>query len=76
MQVTMVCDVPRLCQFIPMQVCKTCINVPNVSYKSCTLLWYFKKEKYLHKIALFTFTQKSFFPGLPNLAAQIRCTQN
>ena len=25
---------------------------------------------------MFTFTIKSYFPGLPNLGAQIRCAQN
>ena len=47
----------------------------NVSYKSCTLLWYSKKEKCFHKISIFTFI-KIFFPGLPNLRAQLRCAQN
>ena len=47
----------------------------NISYKSCTLLWNAKKEKYLHEISIFTLIKK-FFPGLPNLGAQIRCAQN
>ena len=28
---------------------KASIKVSNVSYNSCTLLWYAKKEKYLHE---------------------------
>ena len=54
---------------------KASINVSNLSYKSYTLLWYAKKEKYLHKISMFTFAN-FFFPGLPNLGAKIRCAQN
>ena len=49
-----------------------------MSYKSYTLHWYAKKEMYLHKISMFTFT-KNLFPGLlnlPNLGAPIRCAQN
>ena len=44
------------------------IKVTNVSSKSCALLWYAKKEKDLHEISMFTFTN-SFFPGIPNLGA-------
>ena len=47
----------------------------NVSWKSCTLPCYAKKEKYLHEISMFTFTNL-FFPGLPNLGVKVRCTQN
>ena len=39
------------------------INVSNVSFKCCTFWWYTKKEKYLHKISMLTFT-KIFFPRL------------
>ena len=38
-------------------------NYANVSCKCFTLLWYAKKEKYLHKISIaymFTFTKKVF----------------
>ena len=52
---------------------KASINVSNISYKSYTLLWY-KTEKYLHQISMFTFT--IFSPGSPNLGTQIRCAQN
>ena len=52
------------------------INVSNISYKSCTLLWYAEKEKFLHEISMFTFTKKVFSPGLPDLGAQIRCAHN
>ena len=48
--------------------------VSYVSYKKCALLWYAKKEKCLHKISVF-FPQKNF-PGLPNLGAWVRNTQN
>ena len=34
-----------------------------------------KKGKYLHKISMLIFI-RIFFPGLPNLGAQIRCAQN
>ena len=54
---------------------KASINVSKVSCKSCILLWYAKKEKYLQKISFFTFT-KIFSPGLPNLGTQIRSSQN
>ena len=47
----------------------------SVSYKSCTLLLYAEKEKYLSKISMFTFTKKKF-PGLTVLGAQVRCAQN
>ena len=30
---------------------KASISMVNVSYKSCTLLWYAKKEKYLGEIS-------------------------
>ena len=50
---------------------KASINVSNISCKSCTLLWYTKKETYLHEISMFTFI---FFPRL--LGAHIRCAQN
>ena len=55
---------------------KPSINKSNISYKSCTLLWYTIKEKYSHEIFMFTFTKKVFFPGLPNLSTQIRCAKN
>ena len=49
---------PWICQFVSLQslhcltvkAVEASINVSNVSYKSCTLLWYAKNEKYLHKI--------------------------
>ena len=74
---------PWICQCVCLQsydcltvkAVKASINVSNVSYKSCSLNWYAKKEKYLHEIYMFTFT-KHFPPGLPNLGAQIRCAQN
>ena len=37
---------------------KASIDVYNVSYKSCALLWYAKKRKHLHKISIFTFKKK------------------
>ena len=43
----------------------------NISYRSFTVLWYAKKDKYLHKISMFTFT--IFFSSLE---IQIRCAQN
>ena len=54
---------------------KTSINVSILSYEVCALLWYAKKEKCLNERSMFTCT-KIFFPSLPNLGAQIRCTQN
>ena len=51
------------------------INVSNGLYQSSTLLWYAKKEKYLHNISTTTFT-KIFFPCIPNLGAKLRCAQN
>ena len=42
---------------------KASINVSSVSYKSCTLLWYAKKEKCSHKISV-------------SQSTQIRCAQN
>ena len=45
--------------------CKSCHsfnNVSNVSSKSCTFLWYGKKENYLHEKSVFTFTNL-FFSG-------------
>ena len=59
---------PWICQSVCLQnydcltvkAAQASINVSNISYKSCTLLWYTKKEKYLHKISMFTFT-KFFF---------------
>ena len=75
---------PWICQFIGLQsllsdsltikAVKASINVSNVSYKSCALLWYAKKEKYLHEISMFTLTKN--FPRLANLSAQIRCAPN
>ena len=44
----------------------------NVSYKSCTLLWYAKKEKH----ETFVNFHKNFFLGLPYLGAQIKYAQN
>ena len=35
---------------------KGSINVSNGLYQSSTLLWYAKKEKYLHNISTITFT--------------------
>ena len=45
---------------VTVKAVRASINVSKVSYKSCTLLWYAKKEKYLHEISMFTFT-KNFF---------------
>ena len=45
---------------LTVKAAKASINVSNISYKSCTLLWYTKKEKQLHKISIFTFTKKLF----------------
>ena len=60
--------------FLP--VCpSTKLRLSDVSYKSCTLLWYAKKEKYVHEIPVY-FHKKSFFPGLASLGAPVRCTQN
>ena len=53
---------------------KASINVPNFSCKSCTFLWYTKKETYIHKISVFT--SAKCFSVLPNLRTQIRCVQN
>ena len=53
---------PWICQSVFYKAAKASINATNVSYKSCTPLWYAKKEKYLHKISMFNFT-KSFCPG-------------
>ena len=53
---------------------KASINVRNFSYKSCTFLWYTKKEKYIHKISVFTSTK--YFSVLPNLGTQMKCVQN
>ena len=47
----------------------------NFSYKSCTLLWYAKKETYLHEISVY-FHKNVYISGLLNLGAQIKCTQN
>ena len=49
---------PWICQFVSLQslhcltvkAVEASINVSNVSYKRCALLWYAKNEKYLHKI--------------------------
>ena len=68
-----VCLSTKLKDCLIVKAVKASINLSNVSYKSCTLLWYAKKEKYLHKISMFTFTNV-FFPGLLNLGAKIRYT--
>ena len=54
---------------------KASVNVSNISCKSCTILSYVKKNKYLQKLSMSTFTKKKF-PSLPNLGCQIRCAQN
>ena len=41
--------------------------------KSCTCLWFAKKEKYTKYLGYF---HKFFSPGLLNLGAQITCASN
>ena len=70
-----------ICQFIGLQsllsdcltikAVKASINVSNVSYKSCALLWYAKKKSIYTKY-LCLLWQKVFFPSLPNLSTQVR----
>ena len=64
---------PWIC--LTVKVVKASITVSSVSYKSCTLLWYVKREKYLHIINMFIF-KKYFSPGSRKLGAQIRCAQS
>ena len=45
---------------LTVEAVKASTDVSNVSYKSCTLLWYAEKENHLHKISMFTFTKKVF----------------
>ena len=54
---------------------KAFINVFNVSYKSCTLLWYAKNFKVFTR-NIYVYVHKIFSPGLPNLGTQIRCAQS
>ena len=52
---------------------KASIKVSNVSYKSCTVLWYAKK---VFTENIYFYFHKIFFLILPNLGTQIRCVQN
>ena len=40
---------------------KASINVSNVSFNNSTLLWHAKKERYLHKVSMFTFKKTPRF---------------
>ena len=54
---------------------KASINVSNVSYMTCTILWYAKKKKSIYMKYLCLLSQ-IFRPGSPNLGVQIRCLRN
>ena len=66
---------PCICQSVCLQSCltvkavKASTNMSNISYKSCKLLWYAKREIYTEYLCLLS--QKTFLPGLPNLATQM-----
>ena len=47
----------------------------NVSYKSCTLIWYAKKKSIYMK-HLYLLSQFFFSFGFPNFGTQIRCMEN
>ena len=72
---------PWICQsfclqswdWLTLKAVKVSVNASNVSYKSCTLHWYAKKEIYIKYLFAFT---NFFLPGLPNLSTQIKCSQN
>ena len=58
---------------VTVKAVRASINVSNISYKSCTLLCYVKKEKYMY---LLSPKKKKILSGLLHLGAQIRCAQN
>ena len=60
---------------LTVKAAKAFINVSDVSYKKCTLLWYTKKE-HIDSQIICLLPQKKCFLGLPNLGTQIRCAQN
>ena len=62
-------------EFLTVKDVEASINVSKVSYKSCTLLWNAKKGK-VSTWNIHVYFHNFFFPGLPNLGAQIRCAQN
>ena len=43
-----------------MKAVKAFVNESNKLYKDYTLLWYGKKERYLHEISIFIFTNVCF----------------
>lgn len=72
---------PCICQSVSLQSCltvkavKASTNMSNISYKSCKLLWYAKREIYTEYLCLLS-QKKSFSQDYLILAPSQMCSKS